>query len=216
MESIINQVNKISQDAGNVPIYTAPCKENSSSILKKDSLVVITDRSLDIYSQGQGALRCSIPWLSIASISIDGNEIKIKFEKKNVTIYSDTFSTTIFGAIVHTLQQILTSFETKCLELDSYNVPRAKHSGVGALVRFTELIKKNELIISPSALEKFKLALMESRKEVNISEFGDPTNVIPLFLSVSPICNFQSVILPQINGYPIYRIISQYAPAIAR
>ena len=216
MESIINQVNKLSQEAGNVPIYTAPCKENSCSILKKDSLVVITDRTLDIYSQGQGALRCSIPWLSIASISIEGSEIKLKFEKKNVTIYSDTFANSIFGAIVHTLQQILTSFETKCLSLDTYNVPRAKHSGVGALVRFTELIKKNELLISPNALNNFKLALMESKKEVSVSEFGDPTNIIPLFLSVSPICNFESVILPQINGYPMYKIISEYAPAIAR
>ena len=216
MDVVTEQVKKQSLESGRKPVYTAPCKENSCSILKKDSIAVITNKSLDIYSQGQGTLRVSIPWITISSISINGNEIKLKFTKKNVTIFSEIFVNQIFGAIVHTLQQVLTTFEAKCLSLDQYNVPKVKNSGYGAFIRFNEICAENKIEIAPVPLKKLELALMESRNEVRVAEFGDPSNIIPLFFSISSISPFSSAILPFIADYPIYNVLAQYAPSIAR
>lgn len=217
MDVIIDNVKKQSESMGHTIVYTTDCKENSCSILKKDSIINITDFGIDIYSKGKGNLRTSLPWIAISRVKIQNNDIYLKFSSKSVTISSELASRQIFGAIIHCLQQILSSFEIQLLHVDQFNVPKAKHSGYGALIRFAELARTNGKLISPEAYDKFKTFLMTSQRELDLSLLGDPQTTLPLFLGTLPLTStIQSVSIPYIPMFPTYQVLADYAASVAR
>ncbi|EAY16374.1 Leucine Rich Repeat family protein [Trichomonas vaginalis G3] len=217
MDVILDSVTKSSISMGHTPIFTAICKENSSSILKKNSIIIVTDYGLDIYSAAKGNLRTTLSWIAISKVGIKNNDISLKFSSKSVSISTELYASKLFGAIVHCLQQLLSSFEIQLLQIDKFNVPKAKHSGYGALLRFSELARSNGKLISPESLEKLKNVLMISKKEVDLSILGDLPTTFPIFLGTLPlISTIQSLNIPQIPMFPTYQVLSDYAASIAR
>lgn len=217
MELALEEAQKNSKSMGHNPIYVTSCKENSNSIIKKDGICVITDKTLDIFSETKAELKASLPWVLVSHFSIEKSNIKLKFAKKSITLTSDFEYNKIIGAICHVLQQVLPSYDARLLKLDSYNVPKIKYNGLGAYIRFQEICRLNGKYMPPQSLEKLRFALMSGQKDIKLDELGDPFSFLPPLLTTISLCPFvQSISIPPIPKQDVYQYIDSSAANISR
>ena len=205
-----------SKALGHSPFLASVCKENSSSLIKKDSVIVITDSSLDFFSIKNGKLRTTLPLIGINSISLDKSVIRIKIGGKSFQIISVWFIKDIFGAILHTLQQILPWFEYKGLGLARFNYPRVNHTGYGAWIRFQELLKSGNKTLTPSILEKVRISIMSNQEDIDLSQFTDPVAILHQYLSILPLLPFVTCLsLPPMEKIDIYRVLNENTSCVS-
>lgn len=174
------------KEAGHQLIYMTECQQNSISVAKSPSIIVITDYNLYFYNPRTEKISGTYPWLQIKYYNPQSNQIDIKFNIR-FSISSKNLQE-IIENIDHCLEQILSPLELAGLNSEHFLNPKFSKCGPAAIIRFIEYCNMNKITISPKNIDILREFLARQTKIIDSSNFSDPLHSIGPLMYATEIC----------------------------
>lgn len=174
---------------GKFPFLITQAKENSSSILKSNSILVLSHTHFDIYKQKNSELKASFQWSSLTNYSQKDNQIKIKFKKTQISI--DCAEANICTDVIqHILHQIFPSFILKDIVETKKVYPKVLNSNYAAFIKFKNLAESKGLNLTKELLKNVERLCRFSYSFFTIHTLPDYPRYCEIFYQTLPLLTF--------------------------
>ncbi|EAY15532.1 Leucine Rich Repeat family protein [Trichomonas vaginalis G3] len=202
------------KENGRNPIYSAIVKENVNSLFMSNSILIVTDRSLDIYNKKNICLKDSLSLLQLRSLSYVDQNIIIKYGKEKAKIESKTNSLEILSSILHVIQKLFNETELKSMNFDSFDFPPTNNFRNAAIISLKERLRINNIEF-PTQLEQYFSKVLERHEDTAIFK-GINENILINLVKVLPLCpDLKTVIFEDIK-YDIYKILLENSNCLSK
>ena len=210
------------RQSGNFPIFGEYVKDNSSSLFKSESFVVITQKSIDFYKIKQCQLKESFPLSSVTAIKYSHPSISITFNNKkkieietnkqtNANSSQTNVSSLVFGAIIHVIQHLLTRDEISQLNLKGYNISPLIYYGDGPLFRISEQYKIENSSLMNDNIPILTKIIQHRERKIDFSLFKNPTTIVSYVLDSLQMLPFvEEIEIPLLHIPDVYGFLISY------
>ena len=217
MEAECERAEEKSRKGNRIPIFSTVVKENSETLWKRESILVITDYSLDLYSPETVEQRKIFVWMRVEGIEQNDDKIKIKYNLMNITIESFLYAKQIFQTILYILLNIHTRKELIEMKLTDYLCDIQRPTAIAILSRIEQLhaIRKDASVLQ--IYDTFNKYFIKQETVVDLSDFNEPMRAMDYLFDIVPLYNlFKTLIIPDIPGEIVYDKLYEHTGRLKR
>ena len=174
-----------------------------STIFNRKRIIVLTDKTFEVFSKTGEKSTDSFSWLDLVEIDMpDEEHIHLKFKRTNFNLSSDEIKTLISG-IIDTVQRYLTKGELKEMEY-SLNFFKSTPTPISIYNRFSQKLADEDIGFDEEEEEEetyeyFRDLFYTERQHVSIDSLPRYMEIAPVFFDTLPLIPFiQSVTVPPI------------------
>ena len=204
-EAPIEIARKIIKGEGRTPILLTEVKENSTTLMKKQNIVALTETDISFFNSSNGKTKAVFPWISLKKVEFSDGGVKFTFGNKKVAIEANEFNNFV-GILGHILRQVLPSFLLQSCGLKTYGFYKVKNSNFGAFIRFISTVKEHKISLPNATYSAFEAFLRFTPSNFNLSSIPEIRRFSKLFFSILPLVEKLNHIT-----IPIYETISSFA-----
>ena len=180
---------ELAKKKGYTPIFACECSENSDSLVKLPSYVVVCDYSLIFFSKFPIKEKNNFMWMSLNQLTEENQTIAMTFDKKTVKITPKDFDE-FFSVVKHVLVQLFTEDELYGINGKIFLGLSEIHSPKAALIRYSEFSQISGKIVAPSNIETLSNKLETRPSTLDFTIFSDPFYIIPTILEGIQVCPY--------------------------
>ncbi|EAY15050.1 hypothetical protein TVAG_019500 [Trichomonas vaginalis G3] len=191
MEEKISKAREIVSSTGHNVIYSDVCYQNSISVDKSQSIILLTDYNLYFFNSILMKISLTFPWLEIKYYNPQESHIDIRFPRFEFFISSNNLEN-IIKNIDFCLTQIFTPDELHNLNQNHFNKVKFSKSGPSTLIRYSEYCHIHSKSVSPNNISILSDILSRQRTTLDNSYFSDPISSLDSII-------YSTEIIPWIN-----------------
>ena len=199
MEAECERCEEESRKCKRMPLYTTPVRENASTPWKRESILVITDYSLDLYSPNTYELRKSIVWMKVTGIKQKDENVILKMSHSSVTLESFLYSQQVYETIIFVLLNLHTRKEVIDMQLADFLNDMPKPTCIGVLSRLQQM---SVIWKEPSPLQiytELKTLFVAQHSIIDLENFTESIRALKYVFDILPMCTFlKGLIIPDI------------------
>ena len=199
MEAECERCEEESKKCKRMPLYSTPVRENASTPWKRESILVITDYSLDLYSPDTFELRKSIVWMKVTGVKQKEENVILKMSFSSVTLESFLYSQQVFETIIFVLLNLHTRKEIIEMDLSDFLNDMPKPTCIGILSRLLQMgvVWKEQ---SPLQIyTELKTLFIGQHSIIDLEKFLEPIRALNYIFDILPMCSFlKGLIIPDI------------------
>ena len=211
MEAECERCEEESRKCKRLPLYSTPVRENASTPWKRQSILVITDYSMDLYSPENYELRKSVVWMKVEGIKHSKEEIILKLPFSSITLESFLYSRQVFETIIYVLLSIHTRKEVIEMGLGEFlnDLPKPSCLAVLSRVQQMSVIWKEA---SPIQIyTTLKNIFIRQQSTIDLTNIIEPIRALNYVFDILPMCPFlKALIIPEIPDQIVYDTLYEH------
>lgn len=179
------------------PMYSTIVQENSRG-WKRESLAVISDYSLDIYSPDGRTFKKEYIWLGLRKISREKEKIKLKFTQGKINLESFVFATQLYQTIVYNLLNIFTVDELTRVGLNEFVSEKLKPTKQACLSRILQYSQLKGHPFPKQIISILHKNFYLNKNIVYLSDFTEKMLALKYIIKSLTYCNaIRGIVFPQ-------------------
>ena len=210
MEKTFSNLEKIVKESGNFPILMEEVKETINNGINSNSILVITQKSLDFYNIKSLKLKISLPLLTLQNIKYEKNIIHLVFPNHRFQIENLEKNNEIFGAIVHVVRKLLNRQEFSQLLMTKYDLPKHTNFNIGAIISLKERARLKNITIPQNVLLSFNKVIETRDPYLDLTDSSINTELLLIFLQILELCpDIHHVSFKSLEGTDIFAFLNR-------
>lgn len=201
---------------GCIPIYISVVKENVNSLFKSDTILLITNRTLNFYNTRNGIVKNVFSLLKLTGISWQKDIVKFAFSNVKFQIECNDYEN-VLGAVGHVLKKLLTPTELVSLSFEIFGYKEWGNYGNAPYYSLLERASVKNIVLNEKDLSLFKNFLDTASSVLNLGEYSDFEIFFEVLHEVLPMCDkLKYLIVPRFKKNDVYKKLFEYRDSLKK